>query len=200
MTSVKGYIYSMYQGADPGAGWKLNDPIYTPVPTLGSCVPNIRKWVSKGDYIFTVSGRRKGLQQYIVGAMVVDEKINQRLAALRFPGYKIHADSDGSLLGNIIVDSGGNRLPADNHTNFLGRLENYLVCKDPIVLDRDREIESSRKQTLSILSETFQKKGDTVHDIIGRCSKLNIDQIEGLVDWMQSIKCGVSNVEYQANS
>lgn len=200
MTSKKGYIYTMYKGADPGAGWKLNDPIYKPTPTLGACVPNIRKWVQTGDYIFTISGRKSGLQQYIVGGFEVDQKIDQRLASLKFPEYRIHDDSDGAKLGNVIVDAQGNRLPADNHSNWLNRLDDYVIGKDPIVLESEKEIEAGRNQTINILSEIFQKQGDTVHGIIGRCRKMNEDQIEGIIEWMRGIKEGAGNGEYRANT
>ncbi len=49
---MSGYIYTMYAGADPGHGWVLNDPVLGTVPTLGACVPNIRRVVKQGDYIF----------------------------------------------------------------------------------------------------------------------------------------------------
>src|SRR6266568_323066 len=64
---MKGYIYTMYAGADPGHGWVLNDPIFVPTPTLGACVPNIRRSVQVGDHIFAISGRVAGDRQFIVG-------------------------------------------------------------------------------------------------------------------------------------
>ncbi len=79
---MKGYIYTMYAGADPAMGWEMTDPIYGPVPTLGACMPNIRRAVVEGDVIFSISGRiNKELPQYVVGAMEVDQKISA-LAAL----------------------------------------------------------------------------------------------------------------------
>jgi 3-oxoacyl-[acyl-carrier protein] reductase len=73
---MKGYIYTMYQGADPGMGWKMTDPIYVPIPTLGACMPNIRRAVTLGDYVFSISGRVEGVKQYVVGGFAVEEKIN----------------------------------------------------------------------------------------------------------------------------
>src|ERR1700733_14571852 len=43
---MKGYIYTMYAGADPAHDWTLNDPIFGNSPTLGACVPHIRKAVN----------------------------------------------------------------------------------------------------------------------------------------------------------
>ena len=64
---MKGYIYTMFAGADPGHGWTLTDPIFDKVPTLGACVPHIRRAVQEGDYIFAISGRVPGARQFIVG-------------------------------------------------------------------------------------------------------------------------------------
>jgi hypothetical protein len=187
---MKGYIYSMYGGADPGAGWVMNDPILKPIPTLGACVPNIRKWVSKGDWIFTISGRKNGLQQYIVAGFSVDEKINQLAAYDRFPDLRMHVREDGVKSGNIIVDADGNRNPHDDHSNWLNRLDNYIIGKDPVIIEQPAEISRGRMETVHILEEVFQKKGDKVFEIIGRCRKLTEEQISMLTTWMISLKSG----------
>src|SRR5689334_4451772 len=62
---MNGYIYTMAAGADPGHGWVMNDPIFGDVPTLGACVPNIRRVVEEGDYIFVVSGRVRNERQFV---------------------------------------------------------------------------------------------------------------------------------------
>ncbi len=66
----------MFKGADPAQGWVMTDPIFGPVPTLGACMPNVRRVVERGDYIFVVSGQAVGVKQYIVGGFEVDKKIN----------------------------------------------------------------------------------------------------------------------------
>src|ERR1700752_2054905 len=100
---MKGYIYTMFAGADPGVGWKITDPIYGKTPTLGACMPNIRKVVERGDYIFSVSGRVKDVKQYVVGGFSVDDKINALAAYSRFPENRMIVQPDGSLSGNIII-------------------------------------------------------------------------------------------------
>ena len=84
----------MFKGADPGAGWKMNDPIYGSKPTLGACMPQIRRAVQKNDHIFTISGRMTSVQQYIVGGFKVDEKINAIIARDRFPENRQKLEKD----------------------------------------------------------------------------------------------------------
>src|SRR5262245_28408577 len=106
---MKGYIYTMFAGADPGRGWRLTDPIFGKVPTLGACVPNVRRAVAIGDYVFNISGRVPGVRQYVVGGFEVDEKISALAALSRFPENKQLRLDDGTLQGNIIVNSDGTR-------------------------------------------------------------------------------------------
>ncbi|MEJ0022791.1 MAG: hypothetical protein WDN76_04695 [Alphaproteobacteria bacterium] len=73
---MAGFIYITGDGADPEAGKPLNDPLFTKVPTLGACMPNIRRNISLGDHIFVVSSRLEGVQQYVCGAFQVDAKIS----------------------------------------------------------------------------------------------------------------------------
>ena len=104
---MKAYIYTMFPGADPGMGWKLNDPIFGAAPTLGACVPNIRRAVVAGDHIFVISGRTSGVRQYIVGGFQVAEKISALAAYGRFPDLRQRVREDGTLNGNIIVTPDG---------------------------------------------------------------------------------------------
>ena len=185
---MKGYIYTMFQGADPALGWKMTDPIYTKVPTLGSCVPNIRRVVEQGDYIFSISGRVKNINQYLVGCFAVDEKINQLAAYKKFPENRMKMNKDGGLTGNIIIDAKGNHLPIDYHANHEKRIENYIIGKDPIIMQTEQEVERSRQETIYILNNIFNKKEDAIHKIIGRWRKLDQSQINDLVGWMNNIK------------
>jgi len=187
---MKGYIYTMFQGADPGAGWEMTDPIYSNPPVMGACMPQIRRCVTVNDYIFSISGRTKGVSQYIVGGFQVHEKINAMLARERFPEHRQVLGEDGSLKGNIIVDEKGKQNPFDYHRgNFEQRIENYIVGKNPIFFNKEEEIERARgKATLEILQDVFEKKGKTPFEIIGRWRKMNDKQIDQLATWMNSIK------------
>lgn len=184
---MKGYIYTMFPGADPGAGWKLNDPIFGRRPTLGACMPNIRRVVDRGDYIFVVSGRVKNLKQYVVGGFKVDQKLDALAAYQLFPENRQLKRPDGSLAGNIIIDEKGNHLEIDYHDNFARRVENYIVGADPIVIDGASSIERAREQTIPILSDIFEKPGSRIIDIIGRWRKLDQEQIGELVGWMKRV-------------
>ncbi len=178
----------MFQGADPGAGWKMTDPIFGKTPTLGACVPNIRRAVTSDDYIFSISGRVKDVKQYIVGGFQVAEKINMLSAIERFPENKMKILEDGSIKGNIIIDEKGNHLEFDYHTNHEKRVENYIIGKNPIVVKGESEIEIAREETIDILNKIFDRKGQKVSEIIGRWRKLDEDKIVQLLDWMNKLK------------
>lgn len=178
----------MFAGADPDLGWKMTDPIYTKTPTLGSCVPNIRRVVEQGDYIFSISGRVKGFNQYVVGCFAVDQKINQLSAYQKFPQNRMKVDKEGTLSGNIIIDKDGNQLPYDYHTNLEKRIENYIIGKDPITIEGQKEVKKARQETIIMLNSLFNKKEESIHKIIGRWRKLDQSQINDLIGWMKQIK------------
>src|SRR4051812_17242371 len=96
---MKGYIYTMYQGADPGNGWVMTDPIFGSKPTLGACMPNVRRSVSVGDFIFSISGRVKNIQQFLVGGFAVEAKINALAALEIFPENMLRKEEDGTIRG-----------------------------------------------------------------------------------------------------
>ncbi len=184
---MKGYIYTMFQGADPGCGWVLNDPIFSPTPTLGACVPNIRRAVGIEDYIFAISGRVQGERQFVVGGFRVAEKINALAAFARFPKYRLLQLPDGSLQGNIIITAGGAQHPLDYHANFERRVENYIVGADPVLLTDENQYRRAREETVPVLSEIFNKPGHKVFDIIGRHRRMSDDQVEQLLGWLEKI-------------
>jgi len=188
MAEVKGYIYTMFKGADPGEGWTMTDPIYGNVPTLGACMPNIRKAVQRNDYIFSISGKIQNVKQYVVGGFSVDEKINALAAYKRIPENRMHITEEGALSGNIIVDKNGKHLEFDYHTNHEKRIENYIIGKDPIVIEGARQIERARQETLDFLNQLFGKKEESIHKIIARWRKLDEAQIKDLLDWMKDIR------------
>jgi hypothetical protein len=185
---MKGYIYTMYAGADPGHGWVLNDPIFGNVPTLGACVPNIRRAVEVGDYIFAISGRVPGARQFVVGGFQVAEKIHGLEAYDRFPQHRVQKTHDGMTLGNVIVLANGRQSGQDAHENFERRVENYIVGRDATYLDSAAEFDHSRRETLKVLSEIVGRKGERVFDIIGRQRKLDSGQVTELMQWLESIK------------
>ena len=186
---MKGYIYTMFKGADPSQGWNLTDPIYGRVPTLGACMPNIRRLVERGDFIFTISGQVVGVSQYIVGGFEVEEKISALAAFKRLPANRQKKLSDGSLQGNIIVGKDGKQLGTDYHSNFEKRVENYVIGKNPIVIESPQEVEIARAETTNILANVFQiKKSQKPSDMIGRWRKLDGEQIELLRERILEIK------------
>ncbi len=184
---TKGYIYTMFRGADPGIGWQMSDPIFGSTPTMGACMPNIRRAVSEGDHIFVISGRAEGIKQYVVGGFEVDEKISALAAYQRFPNNRMHRRLDNTPGGNIIVDSEGNHLPLDYHDNFRKRVENYIVGRDPVYLDSPRSIEKSREQTVDFLQNLFGKAGSKPSEILGRWRRLDDRQISQLRNWLSSL-------------
>jgi hypothetical protein len=190
---MKGYIYPMFAGADPGKGWRMTDPILGKTPTLGACMPQIRRAVTSGDMIFSISGRVRGVQQYVVGGFEVAEKIDALAALARFPQNKQRRLPDGELAGNIIVNSDGSRSEVDYHSNFEKRLDNYVVGCRPVVLTKPGEIEQAREETIDVLADVFGKRADRLFEITGRWRKLDEKQIEKLVSWMKGIKAAHSS-------
>lgn len=178
----------MFAGADPGTGWKMTDPIYGKTPTLGACMPNIRRAVEKNDYIFSISGRVESLQQYVVGGFQVDEKINALAAYKRIPENRMQIDPEGKLVGNIIVDSKGNHLNIDYHQNHEARIENYIIGKNPIAIESKDSIRRGRSETLEFLNELFERDEEKISKIIGRWRRLDERQIRDLVEWLETIK------------
>jgi len=184
---MKGYIYTMYAGADPSRGWLMNDPIFGTRPTLGACVPHIRRAVSVGDHIFVVSGRVPGERQFIIGGFEVAEKIDALAAYRRFPENRLKPHDNGQVVGNIIVDGRGRHNPLDDHKNFERRIENYIVGRDPHVLQTPAEFKVAKEGTLDLLSDVFAKDGRRVFDIIGRHRKMNEDQVKQVLTWLERL-------------
>ena len=188
MNEQKGYIYTMYKGADPGLGWVMTNPIFGKVPTLGACMPNIRRIVKEGDFIFSISGKVKNIKQYVVGGFQVEEKISALAARKRFPENRMHKDGNGNLKGNIIVDKNGNHIQGDYHSNWEKRIENYIVGKKPLYLSEDDEIGKAREQTITILNKIFNKNENDIYKIIGRWRRLDTAQLNSLINWIENLK------------
>jgi hypothetical protein len=153
-------------------------------------MPNIRRLVERGDFIFVVSGKVPGVQQYVVGGMRVEEKIDALAAYRRFPDNRLKRGTDGLILGNVIVTARGAQHPLDHHPSdtFAERVKNFVVGAEPVALETEREVSLGRDQTLGKLSTIFGKRGNRVIDVISRWSKLDEVQIQELLAWLQGIK------------
>jgi len=184
---MKGYIYTMYAGADPSRGWVMNDPIFGTSPTLGACVPHIRRAVSVGDHVFVISGRVPGERQFVIGSFEVAEKINALAAFRRFPEYRLKPHENGQVVGNIIVDSRGNHHRLDEHKNFENRIENYIVGRNPLVLQTPAQFKAAKEETIDLLSDVFERNGRRVFDIIGRYRKMDESQVEQMRMWLKRL-------------
>lgn len=187
---IKGYIYITGTGADPAARNNLNDPLFTRTASLAACMPNIRRFVRRGDFIFVVSGTVPGIQQYVIGGMRVSEKISALSAYRRFPENRLRQGANGELLGNIPIDSRGNQSPLDHHDpkTFAERVKNFVVGDQVVHMQSPAEVEMARAQTLGKLSQIMGKRGNRVIDVMGRWSKLDAAQISATVDWLKGIK------------
>jgi hypothetical protein len=192
---MKGYVYISGTGTDPGARKNMNDPIlFSKTPTLGACMPNIRRVVLPGDFIFVVSGKVPAIQQYVVGGMEVAEQIDALAAYERFPENRLQTGATGLVEGNIIVDANGNQHPLDHHNpeTFEERIKNFIVGTNPIALETDREVAMGREQTLPKLSELLGKKGNRVIDVMSRLAKLDENQVQEMLSWLQGIKASAA--------
>jgi hypothetical protein len=183
-----GYVYILSSGYDPEHGKSLNDPYLGPTPTLGACVPNIRRQVQEGDHIFFISGRIPNARQFVVGGFAVAEKIHALAAFKRFPKQRLSEANGGELSGNIIVDGRGRHHRLDDHDGFAKRVENYIVGRDPVVLTNPLEISKGREETVDVLSQVLRKRGTKPFDIVGRASKLDEGQALELRHWLLSLK------------
>lgn len=184
---MKGYIYRLHAGADPVKGWIYNDPIFGSPPTLGACVPNIRRVVERGDWIFAISGRVEGHQAYVVGGFQIEEKISALQAYRRLPQYRLQRAEGDQVTGNIIVDSRGKHHPLDHHDGFEKRISDYLVGGDMVYVSDPAQIEKARTQTLASLSDIFKKQGNRDFDIVPRHRKMNEDQVKQLREWLSPL-------------
>jgi len=165
----------------------MSDPIFSKTPTLGACVPNIRRAVKIGDWIFSISGRVPGRSQFVVGGFRVAEKIDQLAAYARFPENRVRKEG-GQIIGNVIVNADGTQHPDDRHANFERRIENYIVGDRPIFLDTPEQRARGRAETLTKLSEIFGREGNRVFDVVGRFRKMDEKQAQQMRDWLESIK------------
>lgn len=185
---MKGYIYKLYAGADPSTGWTFNDPIFGKYATLGACMPNIRKFVDVGDWVFAISGKTPMVVPYVIGGFQVDEKIDALEAHARFPEYRLQKNESGQIIGNIIADDKGNHHPMDDHTNFDSRRQNYLVGTKSVFFDREKQIDLARQRSLGIMEGILNLKANRVSDLVPRWRRLDSSQVNSLVEQLRKIE------------
>jgi hypothetical protein len=183
-----GKIFITSTGYDPEQGKHVKDPYLGACPTLGACRPDIREQLHEGDHIFVVSGKVQGVDQFVMGGFEIAEKITASEAYYRFPHLRLSKAEDGQITGNVIVNAFGTQHELDHHNSFERRIQNYIVGTNPIVLSTAAEMVEGRRQTLEILQDVFQKKGETPRAIIGRCSNLTERQIEKLRGHLHALK------------
>lgn len=186
-----GKIFITRSGYDPEQGKHVKDPYLGPTPTMGACRPDIRRQLRIGDHIFAISGKLKGLNQFVMGGFSIVEKIPVQTAYERFPEQKLHKLEDGQLAGNIIVDRSGNQLELDTHRHdtIAQRIENYVVGGNPVCLETHQEVSLGRDETLDALRVVLKRKGNSPFEVVGRYgSLLTEDQVVGLRKWLESIK------------
>ena len=188
---IKGYIYITSSGYDPEHGKSLNDPYLGVTPTLGACMPNIRRQVSTGDHIFVVSGRVAAAQQLVMGGFEVAEKLDSMIQAFRrYPDLRLSRGEDGQLHGNIIISEDGLQHPFDTHpsNSFQDRIKNYIVGRNPLVLRTAEEISQGRIETLPVLCSLLGREGPAPINVMGRWSRLGEGQVLSLRDWLEDLK------------
>ena len=183
-----GKVFITRTGYDPQKGKHVKDPYLGSEPTFGACRPDIRKHLNCGDHLFVITGRVNGVDQYMMGGFEIAEKVSAVQAYERFPHLRLRRREDGQLDGNIIVDASGNQHPLDDHSKFDGRIANYVIGTNPIVISTDAEIEQARQQTLEFLCELFDVKAKTPFEIMGRSGrKLTEKQVCRLREWLTSM-------------
>lgn len=187
------YIF-VSPGSDPGMGRPLTDPALRSGsrPTMGTCRPDLRRYVRTGDQIFVVSGSMgRYVNQYVIGGLEVDSILDSQLAAYeQYPEHRLTFDEAGKRLGNIIVTPDGLHDPRDHHDKFDTRIKNYLVgTNSPVVLETEREITLGRQRSLDILAEVFDRPAArNIREIVGRNRRLTDEQADRIRQALLDLK------------
>lgn len=192
---MKGYIF-VSPGSDPGAGKALTDPILGPRPTMGACRPDLRNRVQPGDRIFVVSGSTRGFSQYIIAGFEIDQKLDALTAYAKFPEHRLSLGDAGQRQGNIIVTADGEHDPRDHHNQFEKRIQNYIVGRNQVALEKPREVELGRERSLELLKQLFDRAdAQSVQGVIGRARRLDENQIRKLLEGLNAIKAEAARAE-----
>jgi hypothetical protein len=127
-------------------------------------------------------------QQYVIGGMQIDEKLEDQLEALRrLPQNALRFDGRNKA-GNIIALPDGTQHPRDRHSNFESRIKNYVLGTNAVVLETPREVQLGRERSVDILSELFDRQGSRIQQVMGRSRKLSDAQAERLRRALEDIK------------
>jgi len=200
---MKGYIYITGVGFDPASRGNLTDPsLFGITPTLGACMPNIRRFVDPGDHVFVVSGTVSGLRQYLIGGMRVLRKVDAREAHAQLPDHRLARGDDGVVRGNIIVDADGRQHQLDTHppTEFAKRTAAYVIGDGVSLLETPHEVELGRERTTEFLSRLIGRPGGRPIEIIGRMKKLDAGQIDCVLRWLADIRAEADRHTFSASS
>lgn len=184
-----GKIFITRTGYDPQLGKHVKDPYLGPEPTLGACRPDLRQQLSEGDHIFVVSGKVRGADQFVMGGFEIKSKMSAFDAYAQFPQHRLRRQSDGQLTGNIIVNAHGEQHELDDHETFSSRIKNYVVGRNPVILETPWEVFHGREQTLDKLQDILGRRGESPFQVVGRWgTSLSELQVIQLRDWLTSIK------------
>jgi len=184
-----GKLFITREGYDPQRGRHVKDPYLGDVPSIGACRPDFRKKLQAGDHLFVISGRIRGVNQYVMGGFEVAEKTTALEAYRAFPEQRLRQLPDGQLTGNIIIGARGEQHQLDDHKNFQKRIQNYIVGRNPIALSSDEEIARGRSQTMDALQEILRKSGERPIDVVGRFgTQLDEQQVHDLRAWLMRLK------------
>lgn len=200
---MKGYIYITGTGVDPSRRAPLADPTFETPPTLGPCMPNVRRWAAVGDWIFIVTGRIPEAAQYLIGGLQVAEKIHALEAYARLPQNRLRRDRQGRVTGNIIVRPDGSHDPLDWHEGrgFKERAENFIIGGASLVLTSAAEVEIGRCETLPLLAGIKgRSEARRVIDVIGRMSRLDGLESRAVIGWLEDVKRRAAGASQQASA
>ncbi|MGJ7571881.1 hypothetical protein ACSFBX_15225 [Variovorax sp. RB2P76] len=194
---MAGYIF-VSPKSDPGMGRPLLDPLLgnDRRPTMGTCRPDLRRYVQVGGSIFVVSGSLgKHIPQYVIGGLDIDSKLDSQLEAFdKYPENRLNFDDKGVRSGNIILTASGEQHERDSHSKFDSRIKNYLEGSNQVVLESSKEVELGRAQSLDILARVFdQPRASTIREIIGRNRKLSDKQVGLLREALTQLKLEARN-------
>ena len=149
--------------------------------------------MTKGDWIFVISGKVAGVEQYVVGGLQVEEKIDALAAYDRFPGNRLTMGVGGLVMGNVIVQPDGTQHPLDSHpaeTPEPGkkfRRGRPGGCALHAAGSRAGPATDARRAFGDILG---RRRGapNRIIDAMGRMSKLDEPQVAQMLDWLSGIK------------
>jgi hypothetical protein len=200
---MKGYIYITGTGVDPELRENMADPTFGTPPTLGACLPNVRRAAERGDWIFVVSGKIPDARQYIIGGIEVWEKIDGLRAYKRFPENRLAVRPDRRITGNVIVESDGGRGALDWHSpvRFQERARNFIVGRRCVLASGKRQISRARRETLSVLSLIMRTpQAGSAIEARGRMSRMDETQIKQLLDWFRHLKSNKSGCPHRPHA